>query len=79
MTIFEETDINPEVIFTGSDLSIIGIIKEIHFNTNHLLYIFHINLNLRKKFKSKLGVHFEEFHNKFYACRNSLCKELFEY
>jgi len=43
-----------------------------------LLCIFHIDLNLRKKLKSKLGAHFEEFRRKFYACRNSLYKELFE-
>ncbi|PKY58326.1 hypothetical protein RhiirA4_480149 [Rhizophagus irregularis] len=78
ITIFEETDINPGVIFTDSDPSIIGTIKEIHLNTNHLLCIFYIDLNLCKKLKSKLGVCFEEFRNKFYACQNSLCKELFE-
>jgi len=78
ITIFEETGINPGVIFTDSDPSMISAIKEIHPNTNHLLCIFHIDLNLRKKLKSKLGVHFEEFRHKFYACRNSLCKELFE-
>jgi hypothetical protein len=77
-TIFEETGINPGVIFTDSDPSMISAIKEIHPNTNHLLCIFHIDLNLRKKLKSKLGIRFEEFRHKFYACRNSLCTELFE-
>ena len=56
----------------------INAIKEIHPDTNHLLCIFHIDLNLHKKLKSKLGSRFEEFCRKFYACRNSLCKELFE-
>ena len=53
-------------------------IKEIYLNTQHLLCIFHIDLNLRKKLKGKLGNQFEEFHRKFYICRNSLCEELFE-
>ena len=78
MTLFGETGINPRVIFTDSDPSLISAIKEIHPNTNHLLCIFHIDLNLRKKLKGKLGVHFEEFRHKFYTCRNSLCIELFE-
>lgn len=77
-TILEETGINPGVIFTDSDPSLISAIKEIHPDTNHLLCIFHIDLNLRKKLKGKLGSRFEEFRRKFYACRNSLCKELFE-
>jgi hypothetical protein len=79
MTLFEETGIYPRVIFTDSDPSLISAIKEIYPNTNHLLCIFHIDLNLRKKLKGKLGVRFEEFRQKFYACRNSLCKELFEF
>ncbi len=78
ITLFEEMGINPKVIFTDSDPSLISAIKEIHTDTKHLLCIFHIDLNLRKKLKSKLGARFEEFRRKFYACRNSLCKELFE-
>ncbi|CAB4492704.1 unnamed protein product [Rhizophagus irregularis] len=78
MTLFEETDINPGIIFTDSDLSLINAIKEIYLNTNHLLCIFHIDLNLRKKLKGKLGACFEEFRHKFYTCQNSLCIELFE-
>ncbi|EXX71730.1 hypothetical protein RirG_075760 [Rhizophagus irregularis DAOM 197198w] len=78
MTLFEETDINPGIIFTDSDLSLINAIKEIYLNTNHLLCIFHIDLNLRKKLKGKLGARFEEFRHKFYTCQNSLCIELFE-
>src|SRR6266498_5120298 len=70
--------INPEVIFTNSDPSLISAIRKIHSDTNHLLCIFHIDLNLYKKLKGKLESHFEEFHHKFYACQNSLCKELFE-
>ena len=71
-------DINSKVIFTNSDLSLIGAIKKIHTDIKHLLYIFHIDLNLYKKFKSKLVACFEEFRYKFYAYRNSLYKELFK-
>ena len=70
--------INPKVIFTDFDLSLINAIKEIHPDTNHLLCIFHIDLNLHKKLKGKLESRFEEFCHKFYAYQNSLCKELFE-
>jgi hypothetical protein len=77
-TILTETGVYPRVIFTDSDPSMIHSIKEIYPNTQHLLCIFHIDLNLRKKLKGKLGSQFEEFHHKFYVCRNSLCEELFE-
>ena len=70
-----ETGISPRVVFTDSDPSMIRSINEIYPDTYHLLCIFHIDLNLRKKLKGKLGKHFEEFRNKFYVCRNSLCKE----
>jgi hypothetical protein len=53
-------------------------IKKIYPNTQHLLCIFHIDLNLRKKLKGKLDNQFEEFRYKFYTYRNSFCKELFE-
>ena len=78
MSLFEETGINPKVIFTDSDPSLISAIKEIHMDSKHLLCIFHIDLNLRKKLKGKLGGRFEEFRCKFYTCRNSLCKKLFK-
>ena len=77
-TILTETGVYPGVIFTDSDPSMIHAIKEIYPNTQHLLCIFHIDLNLRKKLKGKLGKQFEEFRHKFYICRNSLCEELFE-
>ena len=57
----------------------IRLINEIYPNAHHLLCIFYIDLNLRKKLKGKLGKHFEEFCRKFYTCRNSLCEELFEH
>src|SRR5437773_10673020 len=77
--ILTETGISPGVVFTDSDPSMIRSINEIYPNAHHLLCIFHIDLNLRKKLKGKLGKHFEEFRRKFYTCRNSLCEELFEH
>ncbi|CAB4385824.1 unnamed protein product [Rhizophagus irregularis] len=71
-TILTETGVYPRVIFTDSDPSMIHSIKEIYPNTQHLLCIFHIDLNLRKKLKGKLGSQFEEFHHKFYVCHNSI-------
>jgi hypothetical protein len=59
--IFTETGISPGVIFTDSDPSMIQSIKEIYLNTKHLLCIFHIDLNLRKKLQGKLGNKFENF------------------
>ncbi|CAB4461118.1 unnamed protein product [Rhizophagus irregularis] len=66
-TILTEIGVYPRVIFTDSDPSMIHSIKEIYSNTQHLLCIFHIDLNLRKKLKGKLGSQFKEFHHKFYA------------
>ncbi|CAG8831112.1 2544_t:CDS:2, partial [Cetraspora pellucida] len=59
-------------------LTIISAINEIYPNTSHLLCIFYVDMNLHKKLKSKLGSRFEEFQQKFYACRNSLCNKLFK-
>ncbi|CAG8517865.1 21188_t:CDS:2, partial [Cetraspora pellucida] len=67
------------IVFTDSDPSMIRLIKDINPNSQHLLCIFHIDLNLQKKLKRKLGNQFEEFCCKFYICQNSFCEELFEY
>jgi len=61
-TILTETGVYPKVIFTDSDPSMIQSIKEIYPNTQHLLCIFHIDLNLRKKLKGKLGNQFEDLY-----------------
>ncbi len=71
-TLFEETSINPEVIFIDSDSSLISAIKKIHLDTNYLLCIFYIDLNLHKKLKSKLESYFEKFCHKFYTYQNSI-------
>ncbi|POG71153.1 hypothetical protein GLOIN_2v1775064 [Rhizophagus irregularis DAOM 181602=DAOM 197198] len=45
----------------------------------HNLCIFHIDLNLKKNVKPKLGLQkFSEFRAEFFSCRNSLVYEIFE-
>src|ERR1044071_3433593 len=77
--ILVETGSSPKIIFTDLDPYMIRSIKDVYLNAQHMLCIFHIDLNLKKKLKGKLCGQFEEFHHKFYVCRNSLCKDLFEY
>lgn len=74
----EETGIIPATIFTDSDPALISSIKNVYPLTNHILCIFHIDLNLKKNLRRKLGSKFETFHSDFYICHNSLCKDLFE-
>ena len=77
--ILTETGSSSRIIFTDSNPSMTWSIKNVYSNTQHMLCIFHIDLNLRKKFKGKLCNQFEEFCHKFYICQNSLCKDLFKY
>lgn len=76
--ILTEMGSSPRIIFTDSDPSMVRSIKDVYPNAQHMLCIFHIDLNLRKKLKGKLCSQFEEFRRKFYVCRNSLCEDLFE-
>ncbi|EXX60448.1 hypothetical protein RirG_179810 [Rhizophagus irregularis DAOM 197198w] len=47
--------------------------------SKHNLCIFHIDLNLKKNVKPKLGLQkFSEFRAEFFSCRNSLVYEIFE-
>ncbi|CAB4403132.1 unnamed protein product [Rhizophagus irregularis] len=77
-SILTETGVSSQIVFSDSDPSLIRSIKDIFPNAHHLICIFHIDLNLWKKLKGKLGSQFEEFYHKFYVCQNSLCEELFE-
>src|SRR2546425_88285 len=54
-SILNETDVSSRIVFSDSDPAIIRSIKEVFPNVQHLLCIFHIDLNLRKKLKGKLG------------------------
>jgi len=56
------------IIFTNSDPSITQLIKDIYSNVQHILCIFHIDLNLWKKLKKKLCSQFKKFYHKFYIC-----------
>src|ERR1043165_1088910 len=71
--ILAETSSSSKIIFTDSDPSMIRSIKDVYPNVQHMLCIFHINLNLKKKLKRKLYGQFKEFHHKFYVYQNSLC------
>ena len=47
--------------------------------TKHNLCIFHIDLNLKKNLRPKLGTQkFNKFRSEFFLCRNSLVTEVFE-
>ena len=50
-SILNETDVSPRIVFSDSDPAIIRSIKEVFPNVQHLLCIFHIDLNLRKNLK----------------------------
>ena len=52
--ILAETGISLRIIFTDLDPSMIRSIKDVYPNAQHMLCIFHIDLNLRKKLKGKL-------------------------
>ena len=45
-SILNETDVSPRIVFSDSDPAIIRSIKEVFPNVQHLLCIFHIDLNL---------------------------------
>ena len=47
-TLLEETGVIPTVIFTDSDPAMISAIKFVYPTTSHMLYIFHIDMNLKK-------------------------------
>lgn len=71
--------INPQVIYTDCDPAMANAISLIYPTSKHNLCIFHIDLNLRKNLRPKLGTQrFNEFHSLFYLCRNSLISESFE-
>ena len=48
----EETGIVPKTIFTDSDPSMTSAIRHVYPSTSHYYGIFHIDLNLRKKFQN---------------------------
>jgi hypothetical protein len=58
-------DVNPQVIYTDCDPAMANAISLIYPTSKHNLCIFHIDLNLRKNLRPKLGTQrFNEFHSR---------------
>lgn len=72
-------DIYPHVIYTDCDPAMANAISLIYPMSKHNLCIFHIDLNLKKNLRPKLGTKtFNEFRSEFFSCHNSLNEEIFE-
>jgi hypothetical protein len=72
-------EIYPRVIYTDCDPAMANAISFVYPNSKHNLCIFHIDLNLKKNVRPKLGTQkFNEFRSEFFSCRNSLIIEIFE-
>ena len=66
-------------MFTDSDPAIIAAIQAVYPQTRHLLCIYHLLENVKKKAKSKLrGEAASSFVTDFYAMRNSYNEEQFD-
>ena len=71
--------VQPKVIFTDSDPAVIAAIQVIYPQAYHLLCIYHIVENVKRKAKSKLrGNSVTKFVDDFYHMRNSYSQEEFE-
>jgi hypothetical protein len=70
-------NVPPVTLFTDSDPAVINACHEIFPTTNLVNCIFHINMNITKKLKGKLGNSFNNFFNDFLKMRNSLCEQIF--
>lgn len=76
----EATDnLSPLILFTDSDPGMIAAIQVVYPGTRHLLCIYHIIENVKKKAKSKLhGEMIKSFIEDFYHMRNSYNEYQFE-
>src|SRR3989442_1381323 len=64
-------NVHPKVIFTDGDPAVIAAIYIVYFQARHLLCIYHIVENVKKKVKSKLCVDLVmKFVEDFYHMRN---------
>jgi MULE transposase domain/FAR1 DNA-binding domain len=69
----------PKVLFTDSDPAIIAAVQIVYPQTRHLLCIYHLLENVKKKAKAKLrGDMAKSFITDFYIMRNSHSKEQFD-
>ena len=73
----EATGISPKVFITDSDPAVNGAVITQFPDAFHIHCIWHINQNLPKHLKGKLGSDFNDFIKDFYKTRNSLTEELF--
>jgi hypothetical protein len=71
--------VQPKVIFTDSDPAVIAAIQVVYPQAYHLLCIYYIIENVKRKAKSKLrGNLVAKFVDDFYHMRNSYSQEEFE-
>jgi len=69
----------PKVLFTDSDPAIIAAVQVVYPQTRHLLCIYHLLENVKKKAKSKLrGESASSFVTDFYTMRNSYSEDQFD-
>ncbi|CAG8743988.1 11539_t:CDS:2, partial [Gigaspora margarita] len=72
-------NLTPKVVFMDSDPTMINAISLEFPDSIHCLYIFHIDLNLKKNLRNKLGsAEFKEFREAVFKCRNTLVPSNFE-
>ena len=78
-TLQASNNLPPKVIFTDSDPALIAAVQVTYPETRHLLCIYHLLENVKKKSKSKLrGDAAKDFIEDFYAMRNSYNQEQFD-
>ncbi|CAB4377221.1 unnamed protein product [Rhizophagus irregularis] len=79
MTSYQSSNnLPPKVLFTDSDPAIIAAVQVVYPQTCHLLCIYHLLENVKKKAKSKLrGDMVSNFVEDFYTMRNSYSEEQF--
>ncbi len=69
----------PKVLFTDSDPAIIAAVQVVYPQTRHLLYVYHLLENVKKKAKFKLqGEAASSFVTDFYTIRNSYSEQKFD-
>jgi len=75
----KHNNLSPKVIFTDGDPALIAAVQMVYPEARHLLCIFHLLENVKKKSKSKLRSDVaNNFVTDFYTMRNSYSEEQFE-
>ncbi|CAB5190655.1 unnamed protein product [Rhizophagus irregularis] len=78
-TLEATSNLSPVVLFTDGDPAMLGAVQMTYSQTRHLLCIYHITENVKKKAKSKLrGEIINNFIEDFYHMRNSYTQCQFE-